>query len=455
MAPKHHHFAFAGILAFGAFALPPQEKEEVPRVLFLTHSAGSVHGVVKRESPDQLSHAERCLVEAARGSYEVVATQDCATITSEGLKDYAAVVFYTTGELPIADQDALIEWVADGGAFVGVHSATDTFYEYPPYLEMIGGTFDGHPWHEEVQLIVEDRSHPATAHLGERWTLTDEIYEHRAFRRFPLCGLLHLDGEKTDLTRGKRDDLDQVNAWCKPFGRGRVFYTALGHRPELWENPVYLAHLLGGIGWAVSGPDLPTPSPEKARDLLGSGDASAWRHADGRDCEWDVTGDVFTVRPRTGNAFSREEFGDALIHLEFSPSIHPDDVRGQARGNSGIYVQGRYELQILDSFGLEAEMGDCGACYGISLPSCTPYREAGRWSSYDIEFTAPRFDESGKKTSSARLTAWLNGRMIHEDLEVPRATTAAWRTDEAATGPLMLQDHGCPVRYRNVWVLPR
>jgi len=454
---RHHSFALAGLLAFGALWPSAPREEEKPRVLFLTHSAAFVHGVVKREAPEQLSHAEKCLIEAARKDYEIVATQDCGEVTPERLEGYDAVIFYTSGELPIENKDALIEWVADGGAYVGVHSASDTLYKYAPYLDMVGGTFDGHPWTMEVQMVVEDPDHPATRHLGETWTLDDEIYQFRDLRRFPLCGLLSLSGKKADLAKGKREDRDNLNAWCKPYGQGRVFYTGLGHRPKVWENPAFLEHLLGGLRWALEGPDLPTPAPEGATVLMKpGGDGSAWRHDDGRDCEWDVDEDgAFTVKRRTGNLFSREEYGDALIHLEFSPSVHPDDVRGQARGNSGIYMQGRYELQILDSFGLKPEMGDCGSCYGISLPLCTPYRKAGRWSSYDIEFTAPRFDAEGKKTASARITAWLNGRLIHDDLEVPRATTASWRNDESPTGPIMLQDHGCPVRYRNVWVLPR
>ena len=152
---------------------------------------------------------------------------------------------------------------------------------------------------------------------------------------------------------------------------------------------------------------------------------------------------------------SRERFGDALYHIEFSPSVHDDSVTGQGRGNSGVYLMGQYELQILDSYGLEPGMGDCGACYGVALPLVTPYRPAGEWSTYDIEFTAPRFDEDGNKTANARITAWLNGRKIHDDLEVPGPTAASWRSDEFPMGPLKLQDHGNPVRFRNAWVLPR
>ncbi|MCB9915246.1 MAG: ThuA domain-containing protein [Planctomycetes bacterium] len=442
--------------------IPPKEVAEVrgtrtPRVLFLTHSAGFVHDVVKRPAPDQLALAEQVLVDAARGRFEVVPTQDCARLAPESLADFDAVVFYTTGELPIPAEHraALLDWVADGHAFVGIHCATDTFYEYPPYQEMVGGIFDGHPWHEPVVLAVEDPTHPATDHLGARWELTDEIYQFRGFHRFPNHVLLHLTGEKADLAKGKRADGDYANAWCKPWGRGRVFYTALGHRPEVWRDARFTEHLVDGIGWALDGPDVSPPPPAGAVALMPGDAKDAWCHGEGRAAAWDVANGVWTVHPGAGNLFTKERYADGLYHVEFSPSVHGPEVTGQGRGNSGVYLMGQYELQVLDSYGLEPQLGDCGACYGVALPLVAPYRPPGEWSSYDIEFTAPRFDANGEKTANARITAWLNGRLIHDDIEVPGPTAGAWRGDEFPMGPLMLQDHGNPVRFRNVWVLPR
>lgn len=439
----------------GALALRGTPAAEIPRVLFLTHSAGYVHDVVRRPSPDQLALAERELIEAARDRLEVIPRQDCAELTPERLAGYDAVVFYTTGELPIPDEHkrGLVDWVAAGGAFVGVHCATDTFYEYPPYQEMLGGVFDGHPWHEEVTLRVEDRAHPACAALGESLELVDEIYQFREFRRYPNYPLLSLTGEHADLSKGKRADGDYVNAWFKDWGEGRVFYTALGHRAEVWEDERFREHLVAGIVWAIDGETSPQP-PEDAARLL-EGDLEAWCHADSSDARWDLAGGVLTVRPGSGDVFTRERFGDGLYHIEFSPSVHDASVSGQARGNSGVYLMGQYELQILDSFGLEPGPGDCGACYGIAPPRCAPYRPAGEWSTYDIEFQAPRFSTEGVKVSNARVTAWLNGRLIHDDLELPAPTGGAWRPDEFPLGPLRLQDHGNTVRFRNIWVLPR
>lgn len=430
---------------------------EPERLLFLTHSADFEHHVVKRIFKGVPAIAERELVDYAGEDYEVTVTKDCSVINAENLANYDAVLFYTTGELPVSEEDrmALIDWVATGGAFVGIHCATDTWYEFPEYMDMIGGAFDGHPWHEEVRLEVEDPAHPSVTHLGENWELKEEIYQFKWWRRFPLHGLLRLSGDKVDLSKGKRADRDYSTAWCKAFGEGRVFYTALGHRAEVWESEEFLRHLFGGIEWAIHGPDLPVPAPEGALELMKPGDTSAWVHGGDRPCEWEEEDGVFTVKPGTGDVFTKEHFGDGLFHVEFSPSVHPENVKGQGRGNSGVYLMGQYELQVLDSYGLEPKMGDCGACYGVALPLVAPYRPPGSWSTYDIEFTAPRFDAEGNKTANARITAWLNGRKIHDDLEVPGPTAASWRREEFPLGPLKLQDHGNPVRFRNAWVLPR
>ncbi len=235
----------------------------LPRVLFLTHSAGFVHEVVKRADPYVLAHAEERLIDAAAGRFDVQATQDCGRL-SRSLADVEAVVFYTTGELPLDEPDraALMNWIEQGGALVGVHCATDTLYEYEPYVQMIGGTFDGHPWHQEVAVRVEDPAHPATLHLEPSFRITDEIYQFKNFDRSRVHVLLSLDPTSVDVALGGRADGDYALAWCRELGRGRVFYTALGHRPEVWEDPRFLEHLLGGIAWAI-GP--PAPGPEGAR----------------------------------------------------------------------------------------------------------------------------------------------------------------------------------------------
>lgn len=151
---------------------------------------------------------------------------------------------------------------------------------------------------------------------------------------------------------------------------------------------------------------------------------------------------------------TKQSFRDYRLHLEFRTPYAPE-ARGQARGNSGVYHLSRYETQILDSFGLTGLDNETGAIYTISAPlinSCFPPL---RWQTYDVDFTAPRFNETGEKTTSARMTVRLNGITVQNDVEVPHFTRAATFSDDAPQGPLMLQDHGDPVRFRNIWLVPR
>ena len=150
---------------------------------------------------------------------------------------------------------------------------------------------------------------------------------------------------------------------------------------------------------------------------------------------------------------TKDGFGDAHWHIEFRLPYQPRD-RGQARGNSGAYIQGAYEVQMLDSFGLEGRNNECGGIYSVAAPSvnmCLPPLE---WQTYDIDFTAPRF-EGGQKVSDPRMTVRHNGVVIHENAEVPKITPGGPQKTEQPLGPLHLQNHGNPVRYRNIWVLPK
>jgi type 1 glutamine amidotransferase len=228
------------------------------RVLVYTVSAGYVHEVAKREAPDAPCMVERALVDLGRRTGHFVATlsRDAADFTSENLARFDLVFFYTTGELAFSDAQkrALFEFVKRGKAFAGAHCATDTFYSVPEYVEMIGAVFDEHPWHQVVRIKVEDRTHPATMHLGDSFEIEDEIYQFKApYDRAKLSVLMSLDVSKLDLTNDKlhRTDRDFALAWCKEYGQGRVFYTALGHRPEVWTDPRFFKHLDGGLCWAM------------------------------------------------------------------------------------------------------------------------------------------------------------------------------------------------------------
>jgi len=220
-----------------------------PNVLYLTHSAGFKHDVLP------LSRQILTDLGARTGRFAVTATDDCSLLSREQLKKFDAVVFYTTGELPISDDQktAFLDFIKAGKGFIGIHSATDTFYKWPEYGELIGGYFDGHPWHQDVTINVENTKHPATRHLEKSFKIKDEIYQMRNFSRSRVNVLMTLDTNSVDLTLPTvhRTDKDFAIAWCREYGKGRVFYTALGHRPEVWQDERFQKHLLGALGWVM------------------------------------------------------------------------------------------------------------------------------------------------------------------------------------------------------------
>ncbi len=151
---------------------------------------------------------------------------------------------------------------------------------------------------------------------------------------------------------------------------------------------------------------------------------------------------------------SKEKFQDFQLHLEFRLAFMPNAL-GQARSNSGCYLQGRYEVQILDSFGLTGEDNECGGIYSASRPSVNMCFPPLSWQTYDIEFHAAKFDDSGKKISDAWTTVRHNGVLIHEKRKLPKGTPGGPIGSEGPeAGPIFLQDHGDPLRFRNIWVKP-
>jgi len=205
-------------------------------------------------------------------AFSTVASEDIRVFDHDALYAFDAVCFNnTTGELPLSEQQKknLLDFVAGGRAFIGIHSATDTLYQWPDYGRMVGGYFDGHPWGsgDTVSIHVDDPEHPVVAMFGRgTFQLTEEIYQFKApYDRNKLRVLLSLDTAKTDMTKKgiKRTDGDFALAWVKPYGKGRVFYTALGHNAAVVRDPRVRGHLLAGIRWAlgqIDGPDEPLPA---------------------------------------------------------------------------------------------------------------------------------------------------------------------------------------------------
>ncbi|MBI1247795.1 DUF1080 domain-containing protein [bacterium] len=150
---------------------------------------------------------------------------------------------------------------------------------------------------------------------------------------------------------------------------------------------------------------------------------------------------------------SKQKFGDHSLHLEFRTPFKPD-ARGQGRGNSGMYVQSRYEVQVLDSFGLSGADNECGGIYKVARPKVNMCYPPLTWQTYDVDFTAAKYDESGKKTQDAKITVKQNGVVIHEDLDIPHNTPGR-HGEGPEKDSLYLQGHGNPVVYRNIWVVEK
>nr|WP_225702805.1 ThuA domain-containing protein [Bradyrhizobium cenepequi] len=236
----------AAIQPLGAHA-----ERQLERILYFTLSAGYRHEVIpfSRSILTQLGRSS--------GAFEVTVTEDTSEFSTENLRRYAAVMFYTTGELPMSDAEkaALLDFVRSGGGFLGVHSATDTFYAWPDYLDLVGGYFNGHPWHQAVTIQVVDPKNPLVAHLGQTWRLEDEIYQISDFDHRGSQVLLRLDQNSADL--GKPGVQQRFYgwplAWTRSYGQGRVFYTALGHEASVWRDARYQRLLTNGILWAIGG----------------------------------------------------------------------------------------------------------------------------------------------------------------------------------------------------------
>jgi hypothetical protein len=197
-------------------------------------------------------------------------------------------------------------------------------------------------------------------------------------------------------------------------------------------------------------PTLGAKPPEGAVVLFNGTNADAWKN-----------GKVVDGNLLWNGTTSKQSFGDFTMHIEFRCPFMPG-ARGQARGNSGVYLQHRYEVQVLDSFGLEGQDDDCGGIYKIAKEKVNMSFPPLTWQTYDVDFTAARFDADGKKTSNARTTIKHNGAVVHDDLELPHVTPGGIGDEKPANGatilkgPIYLQDHGGdPVVFRNIWVVEK
>jgi type 1 glutamine amidotransferase len=225
-----------------------------------------VIGEVKGYQHDSVSYAMACLAKWGKETdlWDAYLRTDSQLLTKKKLTGNAknldyfdAVAFFTTGELPLDDQQKadLLSFVRDDGkGFIGMHSAGDTFYKWPEYVELLGGWFDAHPWNTfPAPIIVEDRDSNMTRHLPKEIVIHDEIYQYKNFSRDKVRVLMRLDENKIDLNNKnvRRTDKDFAVAWTKSFGKGRVFATTLGHREEVYDMAEVRKMFIEAVKWAT------------------------------------------------------------------------------------------------------------------------------------------------------------------------------------------------------------
>jgi type 1 glutamine amidotransferase len=415
------------------------------------------------------------------GAYEAVISADIAMFEPKNLRQFDAVCFNnTTGELflpqkleelPEPAQQAareldarlkksLLDFVRSGHGVVGIHAATDCFYKWPEYGEMMGGCFHGHPWHEKVTLKIDEPEHPINAAFGgEPFEVVDEIYQFRdPYSRQKLRVLLSLDTSRTDMNKKgiHRDDNDFAVSWVRNYGKGRVFYCSLGHREEIFWNRTVLRHYLDGIQFALG--DLKAdaaPSAEAAAagwvPLFNNVDLAGWQGLVGNPvtraqmtaealaqaqaeadakmrAHWKVVDGVLVFDGHGDSLCTVRDYGDFELLVDWK--IEPG-------GDSGIYLRGCPQVQIWDP--AHHPEGSGGLFNNQRHPS-KPLRCAdkpiGEWNRFRIRMIGER------------VSVWLNDLLVADDVPLENY----WERGKPlyARGPIELQSHGSRLHFKNI-----
>lgn len=421
------------------------------KLLVVTATQGFRHssiGTAERVLESMGEQTGLWTVDFVRGGADGKGSEDVkAKMTAESLKNYDGVIFAnTTGDLPLPEPKALIDYVEAGHAFVGMHAASDTFHGFKPYIEMLGGEFLTHGAQATVNCNNDQADHPATAHLGPKFSVHDEIYIMKSFQRDQVHGLLTLDKHPNTGQPG-----DYPISWSKNIGKGRLFYTSLGHREDVWTSEAYQKHILGGIQWAlglVPAGGAPTSTPsglsaeEKAagwKSMFNGQNLSGWhlRRADGTP-SWSVQDGILVNTVAEGqhgtDLVGDEKFRDFKVRYEY---------RVPKGANSGFYLRGRHEIQIYDDYSSgKPAMGGNGGIYNTAPPTLFVSRKAGEWQHAEVTMR-------GQK-----VTVFLNGVKVHADADVPKPTGSQLDDNINEPGPFFLQgDHGS-VAFRNMRILP-
>jgi type 1 glutamine amidotransferase len=220
------------------------------RVLVVTHTEGFRHTSIPLAESTISALGQRSGLFTA--TFCRTADDVARMLTPSALNGVDAIVFAnTTGNLAVPDLGSLLNWIGQGRGFAGMHSASDTYHDAPAYLDMLGNEFLTHGEQTMADARVENAAHPASSPLGQRFRVFDEIYRFTRSNRGEVTMLLSLDRHPADGLPEAGEPGDLPLAWAKNYGQGRVFYTALGHREDVWQNVLYQQHILGGIRWVL------------------------------------------------------------------------------------------------------------------------------------------------------------------------------------------------------------
>jgi len=432
------------------------------------------------------------------GRFEVRVTEDFRGAGPETLEGYDLVVlnYYDARNpafsWPERTRNALLDFVRSGRGLVVYHFTIAAFLDWPEFERLCGGNWrpdKGHhsPAHT-FTLDIRDRSHPVTRGLRAKLTQPDdELYANLKWQPAGSYHVLATAWDDHKLYQGKArqpipgDGMDHPILWTVNYGAGRVFVTALGHDGPAVKTPTFVATFIRGAEWAATGevtlpappalaeggkpseaqPRVVTPGrspsdpPSDAVVLFDGSSLDGWTRPDGTPTGCRIENREMVCRTGAGDAVSKQKFRSAQIHVEFLVPRMPDQ-KGQLRGNSGVYIQGITEIQILDSYENPTYAnGAAGAVYGQHPPLVNASRKPGEWSSYDIVYHAPVCNERGQEVQPATVTVFFNGLLIHDQAPL------LFRRAMCRPGPLLLQDHsgfpGAPdttMRFRNIWYRP-
>ncbi|MEV5981278.1 ThuA domain-containing protein [Streptomyces sp. NPDC052114] len=423
-----------GCVSGPAASTPEPSRQAGEKVLVFSKTAGFRHDSI----PEGIATVKEL---GAANGFAVDATEDAAVFTDARLAQYDAVIWLsTTGDVLNAEQQTAFEkYIRAGGAYVGVHAAADTEYDWPFYGGLAGAYFQSHPAIQPAKVKVEDHAHPATAHLGTgTWDRTDEWYNYRANPRDRAHVLASLD--ESSYTGGTMAG-DHPIAWCQSdYQGGRAFYTGGGHTKESYAEPAFRQHLLGGIRWAVGAVQADCRAEKGYTPLFDgtAGSLEGWKQAGPGSFALDEGDGTLTTTGGMGMLwYDRRELGSYSLKL---------DWRMAGDDNSGIFVgfpssddpwsavNNGYEIQI-DATDVPEKT--TGSVYGFKSADLKKRDKAlnppGAWNTYEI------------RVEGERLRVYLNGVKINDYTNTDPARSLR-------QGHIGIQNHGDAdeVSFRNI-----